>query len=124
MDVEILQDYLVEARELLEKAQEDTLRLEGDPGNDEILASVFRAFHTIKGGASFLMAGHLVDWAHNLESLLDKLRSRALPVTTDRVDAILRGLDVVDGMLGKLAQDKEPQPGPADLGKVTHASSR
>ena len=72
MDMEILQDYLPEARELLEKAQEDTLRLEADPGNDEILASVFRAFHTLKGGAGFLDADHLVDWTHHLEDLLNQ----------------------------------------------------
>ena len=75
MELEFLQDYLVESRELLQKAQEEILRLEADPGNDEVLASIFRAFHTIKGGAGFLDATHLVSWAHDLENLLDKLRS-------------------------------------------------
>ena len=46
MDMEILPDYLVEAREMLEKAQEDTLLLETEPGNQDALASVFRAVHT------------------------------------------------------------------------------
>ncbi|HEY3704070.1 MAG TPA: Hpt domain-containing protein [Terracidiphilus sp.] len=73
MDLEILHDYLIESKELLEKAQEDALRLEEEPNDDEALASIFRAFHTIKGGAAFLEAEHLVDWAHNLEGLLDKL---------------------------------------------------
>jgi chemotaxis protein histidine kinase CheA len=90
MDVEILQDYLVESKELLQKAQEDTLRLEADPGNHEVLASIFRAFHTIKGGAGFLEAGNLVDWAHDLEDLLDKLRNHTLPITSARIDAILK----------------------------------
>jgi two-component system chemotaxis sensor kinase CheA len=118
MDMEILQDYLPEARELLEKAQEDTLRLEADPGNDEILASVFRAFHTLKGGAGFLDAEHLVDWTHHLEDLLDKLRSHSLPVSPIMIDTILRGLDVIDGMLRELAQGDNPEPGPADLGRI------
>jgi two-component system chemotaxis sensor kinase CheA len=118
MDMDILQDYLPEARELLEKAQEDTLRLEADPGNDDILASVFRAFHTLKGGAGFLEADHLVGWTHHLEDLLDKLRSHTLSVTPVMVDAILKGMDVITDMLQQLAQGSEPTAGPGDLGRV------
>lgn len=118
MDMEILQDYLPEARELLEKAQEDTLLLESDPGNDEILASVFRAFHTLKGGAGFLEADHLVRWTHHLEDLLDKLRSHTLTVSANMIDAILKGLDVIDNMLQQLAHGEIPAPGPVDLGQI------
>ncbi len=118
MDLDILQDYLVESRELLQKAQEDILSLEAEPGNDEVLASIFRAFHTIKGGAGFLDAHHLVSWAHNLEGLLDKLRSHALPVTPARIDAILGGIDVLGGMFQELAKEQNPGPGPADLGRT------
>ncbi|WP_075322608.1 chemotaxis protein CheA [Acidithiobacillus albertensis] len=118
MDMEILQDYLPEARELLEKAQDDTLRLESDPNNDEVLASVFRAFHTLKGGAGFLEADHLVSWTHHLEDLLDKLRSHTLVVNGAMIDAILRGLDVIDDMLQQLACGEYPGPGPEELGQL------
>lgn len=118
MDPEILRDYLVEAKELLQGAQESTLRLEADPGNDELLASIFRAFHTIKGGAGFLEATHLVAWAHDLEDLLDKLRSHALPVTSERIDAVLRGMDVINTMFAELNEEQEPSPGPSDLSRV------
>ncbi|XTI73393.1 chemotaxis protein CheA [Acidithiobacillus sp. AC3] len=116
MDMDILQDYLAEARELLEKAQEEILCLEDRPEDDELLASLFRAFHTLKGGAGFLEAQNLVDWTHHLEDLLDKLRSHQLCVSSDMIDAILRGLDVIDGMLQELAQGEEPAAGPEDLG--------
>ncbi|PKY11222.1 chemotaxis protein CheA [Acidithiobacillus marinus] len=118
MDMEILQDYLPEARELLEKAQDDTLRLESDPGNDDVLASVFRAFHTLKGGAGFLEAENLVNWTHHLEDLLDKLRSHTLTVTGPMIDAILRGLDVIDDMLQQLANGEYPAPGPEELSGI------
>jgi two-component system chemotaxis sensor kinase CheA len=118
VDLEILQDYLTESRELLENAQEAVLRLEADPGNEEVLASIFRAFHTIKGGAGFLDANHLVDWAHNLEDLLEKLRSHRLPVTSARIDAILGGIDVLGAMFRELAKEEPPGPGPADLGQT------
>jgi two-component system, chemotaxis family, sensor kinase CheA len=118
VDLDILQDFLAESRELLQKAQEELLRLEADPGNNEALASIFRAFHTIKGGASFSDANHLVTWAHDLENLLDKLRSHALPVTPARIDAILGGIDVLSSMLQELAREENPGPGPADLGQA------
>jgi two-component system chemotaxis sensor kinase CheA len=118
VDLDILQDYLGESRELLQKAQEEILRLEKDPGNEEVLASIFRAFHTIKGGAGFLDAHNLVSWAHDLEDLLDKLRSHALPVTPARIDAILAGIDVLSGMFQELAKEEDPGPGPADLSRT------
>lgn len=121
MDLEILQDYLVESKELLQAAQEDTLRLETEPGNDEALASIFRAFHTIKGGASFLEANHLVEWAHDLEGLLDKLRSHSLPVTSVRIDGILKGIDIIEQMFRELAEEREPGPGPVDLSQTIKA---
>jgi len=108
MDLEILHDYLIESKELLQGAQEDTLGLEADSANDQILASIFRAFHTIKGGASFLEATHLVEWAHDLEDLLDKLRSHTLPITSARIDAILKGIDVIEQMFHELPEQKEP----------------
>lgn len=118
MDLEILHDYLIESKELLQGAQEDTLGLEADPGNDQILASIFRAFHTIKGGASFLEATHLVEWAHDLEDLLEKLRSHTLPITSARIDAILKGIDVIEQMFHELAEQREPESGPTDLSRT------
>lgn len=121
MDLEILSDYLIESKELLQGAQEQTLRLEAEPGNDEAVASIFRAFHTIKGGAGFLEASHLVDWAHDLEELLDKLRSHSLPITSARIDAILRGIDVIENMFQQLAEERPPDRGPADLSHTIQA---
>ena len=121
MDLEFLQDYLIESRELLQHAQAEVLRLETEPNDDAALASIFRAFHTIKGGAGFVDATNLVEWAHHLEDLLDKLRSHALPVTAARIDAILAGIDVLSGMFQELAAEKLPAPGPAALGQTIQA---
>lgn len=118
MDLEVLQDFLVESKELLQKAQSDTLLLETEPGNDAALASIFRAFHTIKGTSSFLQAAHLVEWTHSLENLLDKLRSHSLPVTQERIEAILKGIDVIDQMLAVMAEKQLPAAGPQQLGET------
>jgi len=118
VDREILEDYLPEARELLQQAQEMALRLEANPQDDGILASLFRAFHTLKGGAGFLEATALVEWAHHLEDLLDRLREHAVPVTPTVIDALLRGIDVIADMLNTLALGEEPDPGPAELART------
>jgi len=121
VELEFLQDCLIEWKELSQHAQAEVLRLETAPDDDEALASIFRAFHTIKGGAGFVGATNLVDWAHHLEDLLDKLRSHALPVTSARIDAILGGMDVLNTMFQELAEEREPLPGPADLGQTIQA---
>lgn len=118
MDMEILQDFLPEATELLEKAQREALTLENNPDDANAIASLFRAFHTLKGGAGFLEATALVDWCHHLEDLLDKVRNKSLRITPEMVDLILQGIDVIQGMLGVLQQGDYPTIGPDDLGKT------
>ncbi|MGA9584925.1 MAG: chemotaxis protein CheA [Terracidiphilus sp.] len=120
----MLQEYLVEARELLDKAQADTLKLATAARKDEVLASIFRAFHTIKGSANHVGAGNLVSWTHDLEDLLDKLRSGSLPLTADRIEVILHGLDVIRRMVEEIAQQQISRPGPADLGKLIQQLAR
>ena len=118
LDLDFLQDYLIESRELLARAQRDILSLEADPGNEATLASIFRAFHTLKGGAGFLEATNVVNWAHDLETLLDKLRSHEVAVTSTHIDAILSALDVLNSMLHTLSNQGYPGPGPAELGQT------
>ena len=124
MDAEMLQEYLVEARELLDRAQADTLSLSTAARKDEVLASIFRAFHTIKGSANHVGAGNLVSWTHDLEDLLDKLRSGNLPLTAARIEVILQGLDVIRRMVEEIAQQESSVPGPAELGSLIQQLAR
>jgi two-component system chemotaxis sensor kinase CheA len=118
MDMEILQDFLPEATELLQKAQGEALTLENNPDDANAIASLFRAFHTLKGGAGFLEATAMVDWCHHLEDLLDKVRNKSLRITPEMVDVILKGIDVIQGMLGALQAGDYPTIGPESLGKM------
>lgn len=118
MDNDILQEFLAESRELLADAQAQLLRLEAAPGDAAVLGAIFRAFHTLKGGAGFLEAANMVDWCHHLEDLLDKLRAGKLQADGGMIDAILRSTDVIERMLGEMAQGENPAPGPADLGAL------
>jgi two-component system chemotaxis sensor kinase CheA len=121
MDNDILQEFLAESRELLADAQAQLLRLEAAPGDGAVLGAIFRAFHTLKGGAGFLEAASMVDWCHHLEDLLDKLRSGKLLADGGMIDAILRATDVIERMLGEMAQGENPTPGPTDLGALVRS---
>ncbi len=121
MDNDILQEFLAESRELLADAQAQLLRLEAAPGDAAVLGAIFRAFHTLKGGAGFLEAASMVDWCHHLEDLLDKLRSGKLQADGGMIDAILRSTDVIERMLGEMAQGENPAPGPGELGALVKA---
>lgn len=124
MDNDILQEFLAESRELLAQAQDQLLRLESQPDDPDVLSAIFRAFHTLKGGAGFLEAQHMVDWCHHLEDLFDKMRSGKLRATAPMVDAILRATDVITSMLDDMARGENPPAGPADLGRDIQAFAR
>ncbi|MBW2123359.1 MAG: Hpt domain-containing protein [Deltaproteobacteria bacterium] len=96
-DPELLQDFVSEAMEHLEGADLYVLTLETEPGNEEALNAVFRAFHTIKGVAGFLGLDQIRSLAHEAENLLDmarrgelKLEGRAIDVTFDAIDTLKR----------------------------------
>ncbi len=121
MDNDILQEFLAESRELLADAQTQLLRLEAAPGDGAVLGAIFRAFHTLKGGAGFLEASNMVEWCHHLEDLLDKLRGGKLLADAGMIDTILRATDVIERMLGEMSQGENPTPGPGDLGALVRA---
>jgi two-component system chemotaxis sensor kinase CheA len=124
MDNDLLQEFLAESRELLADAQNQLLRLEAKPTDAAALSAIFRAFHTLKGGAGFLEAQNMVDWCHHLEDLLDKLRAQKLTADSGMIDAILRASDVVGRMLDEMASGENPTPGSADLGALVQAYAR
>lgn len=94
-DSELLLEFHTESLELLQAIEQGVLRLEESPADAGTLNSVFRAFHTFKGGAGFLHLDALRDLAHDLESLLDAARRLELSVTSEVIDLILAGGDAL-----------------------------
>lgn len=109
---DILQDFLVEAGELLEQLGEQLVGLEQHPRDSALLNAVFRGFHTIKGGASFLNLIHLVEVCHRAEDVFNVLRNGERLIDAGLMDAVLRVLDVVNAMFAGIHAGQEP--GPAD----------
>ncbi len=106
---EIVQDFLVEADELLEELDEDLVRLENESEDEELLNKIFRAFHTIKGSASFLGFEKLTELTHKLEDVLNKLRKFELKLNSDMMDAILGGVDKAKEIIGLIKDGGDPE---------------
>lgn len=107
-DDEILQDFLVEAGEILEQLSEQLVQLEHSPQDRDLLNAVFRGFHTIKGGGSFLGLTALVELCHSAEDLFNMLRQGELNADSSLMDVVLKVLDVLNDMFAQLRAAEEP----------------
>ncbi len=101
-DLEIVKEFLVESYENLDRLDRDLIALEKDPGNREILASVFRTIHTIKGTSGFLAFNKLGAVTHVGESLLARLRDGVLTLNAEITTALLAMVDAVRQMLASI----------------------
>ena len=122
-DEEILQDFLIEAGEILESLSEQLVELENDPDNAELLNSIFRGFHTVKGGAGFLALSELVDVCHGAENIFDLLRNGQRTVTAELMDVILQALDTINDMFALVQARENLVPAEAELLAELHRLS-
>ncbi len=120
-DDEILQDFLVEAGEILERLNEELVELEQSPDDMDMLNGVFRSFHTIKGGGSFLGLDGLVDVCHRAEDVFNILRNGERAVDGDLMDVVLQVLDVVNSMFAEIQGGEMPTPAEPSLLKALEA---
>jgi len=107
MDDELLQDFLVEAGEILESLNEELVDLEQSPDDTELLNTVFRGFHTIKGGAGFLAIEAMVALCHRSEDIFNLLRNGERSITAELMDTILPVLDVLGEQFEALRSGEE-----------------
>lgn len=102
---EIINDFIVETRELLESLDQDLVSLEQSPageGSNEIVNAIFRGIHTIKGASGFLGFKQLVELAHEGETLLNRVRQHKQSVTSHVIDVILDVIDTIKLLLEKV----------------------
>ncbi len=112
---DLLQDFLVEATDLLSEVDNKLVDLEKNPHDRALLHEIFRGFHTIKGGAGFLNATELVTLCHLTENLFDKLRNGELEVTREVMDVVLAATAGVRGMFEHLERGVQPPPAAPSL---------
>ncbi len=114
-DEEILEDFLIEAGEILELLSEQLVQLERCPDDAQLLNAIFRGFHTVKGGAGFLQLTALVECCHITENLFDILRTGRRSVTPELMDVVLQVLDAVNVMFAQVKEREELEAAHPDL---------
>lgn len=114
-DEEILQDFLVEAGEILELLSEQLVDLEQRPNDVDLLNAIFRGFHTVKGGAGFLQLTPLVECCHVAENVFDLLRNGQRSVNAELMDVVLKALDTVNEMFDSVRGGVMPNPASEEL---------
>ena len=102
-DPDLLSEFIAEAREHLDAADNELLTLESTPTADESLNAVFRAFHTIKGVAGFLDLSPVQQLAHETETLLDKARKGAMELSGPAMDVTFEANDLMKVLVESVA---------------------
>jgi two-component system chemotaxis sensor kinase CheA len=123
LDEDILQDFLVEAGEILEALAEQLVELENNPDDSALLNAIFRGFHTVKGGAGFLSLTELVDACHGAENVFDILRTGKRRVTSELMDVILQALDAINEMFANVQAHQPLEPATPQLLEALHRLS-
>lgn len=103
-DMEILTDFISEARENLETIEVNLVDLEQDPSNKDIINDIFRPFHTIKGVSGFLSLTKINKLAHATENLLDSARSGDFLINDTATDVILESVDTLKKLISRVSE--------------------
>ena len=116
MEDEILKEFLAESWENLGRLDSEIVGLEKNPGDKELLASIFRTIHTIKGTCGFIGLTGLGAVAHSAENVLGKMRDGALAASQVTISPVLEAVDEIKFLLhGLEASGKEPARDNSDL---------
>ncbi|MBQ8707911.1 MAG: chemotaxis protein CheA [Succinivibrionaceae bacterium] len=115
VDEEILQDFIVEAGEIIETLSEQLVQLEKTPDDHDLLNAIFRGFHTVKGGAGFINLANLVSICHAAENVFDSLRNGKISVSPELMDVVLKSHDVISEMFSHVQNKEDFDPPPQEL---------
>ena len=96
---ELLKDFFAEAEQQVENLESNILVIENDPSNHDAIDEIFRAAHTLKGGSATVEMTELSTFCHDVEDLLDALRSGTVAVSEPIVDVLLTAIDTIKAML-------------------------
>lgn len=120
-DYELYEDFITESREHLQNIEEAVINLENSTEDKELINSIFRSFHTIKGNSAFLNLKTINVLAHKSENLLDSLRNNKIRYSAYLTDIILEAIDLLKKMLISLEKNltqKKPFKNEADIAKL------
>jgi two-component system chemotaxis sensor kinase CheA len=101
---DVLQSFIEESKESLEKIGNAFIRLENDPANMAIIDEIFRPIHSLKGNSGFFDLTNINKFSHKIENLIDFIRKDQLAVDKEIIDVLLTGVDYLQKMLDRAAE--------------------
>jgi two-component system chemotaxis sensor kinase CheA len=104
----IQQAFVVESRELLQMMEDNLLQMESNGGDAETINAIFRAAHTIKGGAGVIECKFIVEFTHVLENVLDEMRSGTITPNSELIEVLLACSDQLGALVGCVESETEP----------------
>src|SRR5690348_2063836 len=120
-DAEIIAEFLVESHENLDQLDRDLVELEQQPGSRELLSSIFRTIHTIKGTSGFLAFNRLEALTHVGENLLSRLRDGERVMDAGTTEVLLRMVDTVRALLNSVESTGADTAAEVDVESVVAA---
>lgn len=108
-DEEMLREFVRESVELLQDLEQGVLTLESNPQDKATIDSIFRAFHTFKGGAGLVHLPVLAALAHELETLLEAVRAGKLDINPEIIECVLAGADALKVFTAQISLQLEGQ---------------
>ncbi len=103
---EIIDEFISESEDMIERIDRELVVLEKEPSNPDLLNSIFRAMHTIKGTSSFLGLTKITDFTHVVENVLSKLRNSEISLSAELIDIILESVDIVKILISDIKEKK------------------
>ncbi|MEW6004366.1 MAG: chemotaxis protein CheA [Stygiobacter sp.] len=103
---EIVESFIVETKEILDKLDTDLIELEKKPDDKDLLNQIFRSFHTIKGTSGFLGLEALPEVTHKCEDILNKLRKGEANLNSELMDGILLAFDTIKELVVKIETEQ------------------
>ncbi len=115
---DILEDFLVEAFEMIEQLDQDLVELESNPDDLDLLNRIFRVAHTIKGSSSFLNFDVLTKLTHHMEDVLNKARHGDLKIRPEIMDVVLESIDMMKSLLERIRDTGSDKNSGIDINHV------
>ncbi len=103
----IIEEFLIESDEIVNKLDSDLVTLEKEPDNLDLLNDIFRSAHTIKGTSGFLGFNELMSFTHVMEDVLNRLRKGEVKVVPETIDVLLDSIDIIKAILDDIKEGRD-----------------
>ncbi len=102
---EYLEMFFAESEEYIMILNDNILKLENEPENMDVLNSLFRAAHSLKGMAATMRFNNLTELTHKMENMLDQIRNHKMKVSTEIIDLLFAGIDYIEESVKQIKED-------------------